>query len=185
MISFDFCFPKRDEKKKDFLEHLNSIVEDAAKEHSLQPNLIRAIIYQESFKACGNWEDALICMRYEPRFYERYIMNAALTGYIPKDFPPNSATERKLRAFSFGLMQIMGTTAREFNFKEPFLTSLLDVDKNVFLGAKILAKKIRIYGRDKGIRAYNGDPESDATAAYLQHIESHLFNKSYSKAFGG
>ena len=57
-------------------------------------------------------------------------------------------------------------------------------ETNIELGCKILAKKIQINGRDNGIRAYNGSIKSKATEIYLTEIESHLFNKSYAKAFG-
>ena len=58
-------------------------------------------------------------MRYEPRFLSQYVAPLYTTGKI-------SATEAYTRSMSWGLMQVMGQTAREFGFDSPALTQLCD-----------------------------------------------------------
>jgi len=76
--------------------------------HSLDPALVCAIIEQES--SWNPW-----AMRFEPVFFARYVAALYTNNKI-------SASEAYARGFSWGLMQVMGQVAREFNFAEPFLS---------------------------------------------------------------
>ena len=78
--------------------------------HGLEPALICAVIEQES--AWNPW-----AVRYEPGFLSRYVAPLYTAGKL-------SATEAYTRSMSWGLMQVMGLTAREAGFKGEFLSEL-------------------------------------------------------------
>ena len=80
-----------------------ALAQRAAEAHALWPELVCAIVEQES--AWNPW-----ALRYEPAFYERYIAPQIARGAIP------DVTESRARAFSWGLMQVMGQVAREHGF---------------------------------------------------------------------
>lgn len=111
------------------------LIKQFADLHGLDPKLLTAVVMQES---SGN----PYAIRYEPAFFRKY-----LEGIDPKNLPgaqPNykevtPLTESRARAFSYGLCQVMGQTAREFGFKSDFLTELCDPETNLNLGARILA----------------------------------------------
>lgn len=91
---------------------LEALAVETALEFGIEPALVCAVITNES-----SWKtDAT---RFEPAFFNRYISH--MTGL--------SDEEKKNRATSFGLMQIMGQVAREQGFDGP-LTDLFDPPKN-------------------------------------------------------
>jgi len=116
----------------------------AAASHKLKldPALVCAVIEQES-----RWKP--FAVRFEPAFHEKYLvpMHAA--------FPP---TEDMCRAMSFGLMQLMGETARELGFKNEFLTSLCDPDVGLDWGCAHLVRRIASADGDlrQGLQRWNG-----------------------------
>jgi soluble lytic murein transglycosylase-like protein len=73
-----------------------------AEAHQLDAALVCAICEQES--AWNPW-----AIRYEPAFFAHYVAPRLNAGKI-------SNTEAQARAFSWGLMQVMGQVAREHNF---------------------------------------------------------------------
>ena len=85
----------------------------AADAHALWPELVGAIVEQES--AWNPW-----ALRYEPEFYEKYVAPQIARGAIA------DVTESRARAFSWGLMQVMGQVAREHGFTSEPLVSLCD-----------------------------------------------------------
>lgn len=93
-----------------------------AAKHSLDPILVCALCHHES----GNWNSW--AMRYEPAFYTRYMEKQRLRD-----------TEKYARAFSYGLTQIMGQTAREFGFAGNYLSELFDPATNLEFGCRKLA----------------------------------------------
>ena len=125
--------------------NLNDFIADAADGHGLPIPLVQAIVQVESG---GNpW-----ACRYESAFYQRYVADR---GH--RVWPGCSRdTEERLRATSFGLMQIMGQTARELGFNEIFLTGLCDSVQGLNWGCRHLARQVQ---------RYNGNLES-AVAAY-------------------
>lgn len=132
-----------------------------ANQHGLPPELVRAIVQVESD---GNpW-----ATRYEPGFFDRYIKAAAI-----RPIPPCSLlTERQLRAMSFGLMQIMGETARWIGFDGPFLTALCDPEIGLEYGCRYLSRLVKTYldkdGWNAVIAAYNaGSPRKDRSGAFV------------------
>jgi soluble lytic murein transglycosylase-like protein len=111
----------------------------------LDPELLAALVMTES---SGNPN----AMRYEPAFEVRYVVPS-----IDKHRScGNKQTEIKMRAFSYGLTQIMGLVARENGFDGKFLTDLLDIDTNLELGGSILRGHIKRLGLERGLVRYNG-----------------------------
>jgi soluble lytic murein transglycosylase-like protein len=92
-----------------------------SKASNIDPNLIAAIVETES---AGN----PFAMRYEKHW--RYILR-------PVDFAMKlnitPETERTLQMFSYGLMQIMGSVAREYGMQGE-LPKLLDPDLGIQYG---------------------------------------------------
>lgn len=128
------------------------IIAREAYKNGLPPELVTAIIAVES---SGN----PTASRYEPGFYERYILPLADDGLTR---PPDTtrATERRHRATSWGLMQVMGQVARELGYTGD-LPALVYPATNIMFGCKLLAQLAKTYaGRpDKWAAvasAYNG-----------------------------
>lgn len=111
-----------------------------ATKYGLRVELVCAVIEQES-----NWNPW--AMRYEPRFYDRYIIAMNLLDH----------TEAIARATSFGLMQTMGQVAREHGFGGKFLTELCDADVGVDFGCRKLQQCFSVHGDDEtALLSYNG-----------------------------
>src|SRR5579864_8142933 len=88
------------------------LARQAADAQALDPVLVCAVIEQES--GWNTWS-----MRYEPAFFARYVASLYTNNKV-------SASEAYARGYSWGLMQVMGQTAREHGFTEPFLSALCD-----------------------------------------------------------
>lgn len=111
-----------------------------AKKYNLNDALVCAIVEQESGWDTNAW-------RYEPAFYERYI--------VPLNLP--DAEEARQRSTSWGLMQVMGEVAREFGYVGE-LTDLMCQAVGLDWGCKVFAKKLeRAHGDTyKALLAWNG-----------------------------
>lgn len=129
---------------------LSRIARATAKSFNLPEDIVCAICEQES-----NWNPWAI--RFEEGFYKRYTEPMKL-----------SDTEEHARAMSFGVMQVMGQTARERGFQGKFLTELCDPVTGIEFGCKTLAHKLERQGGDikAAILAYNGG----ARLAYLPEV---------------
>jgi hypothetical protein len=147
--------------------------------NEISPDLVASIIYQESYSACGNFTDAIWAVRYEDGFFHRYLNEKPFVGENPNYTKVSRATERRMRACSFGLMQIMLQTAREHGFGEPYGTALCNPTTNIEYGCKILAGYLRKYGAVDGVRRYNGSLKNLDTEVYRLKIESHLTSGRY------
>ena len=106
---------------------LVSLARKAAAAHSLDPALVCAICEQES-----SWNP--YALRYEPLFFAKYVAPLYTNNKV-------SASEAYARGFSWGLMQVMGQTAREHGYTEPFLSALCDPADALEIGCRILRKK--------------------------------------------
>lgn len=123
-----------------------SLIENVAAANSLPFPLVFAIVQVES---AGHPS----AIRYEPAFFDRYVAGKGHPVYSPC----SRATEEQLRAFSFGLMQVMGQTARELGFTGIFLTELLDPATGLDWGCRYLKKQVDRYRGDleSAVAAYN------------------------------
>ena len=135
---------------------------DVAKSFNLDPTLVAAIVAVES----GSHPDKV---RYEPGY--RWI-------FKPEDFAKalniTLDTEKVLQSCSWGLMQIMGATARQHGFKED-MPVLCHPEKNLFYGCKHLKSLVNKYPiQTDAIAAYNaGTPKEMANGKYFnqQYID--------------
>lgn len=107
--------------------------------HKLGGELVCAIVEQES-----DWNTWAI--RYEPEFDKKYVQ--------PHSF---ARTEEIARSTSWGLLQLMGESAREIGFAGP-LPSLCDPFTGLEYGCKFFAMKLAKAGGDvhKALLAFNG-----------------------------
>jgi soluble lytic murein transglycosylase-like protein len=123
---------------------LISLARAAAAAHALDPALVCAVCEQES-----SWEPWAI--RYEPGFMARYVAPPFSAGKI-------GATEAYARCFSWGLMQIMGQTARERGYTEDSLATLCDPVTGLEYGCRELANRLAAANGDvaKGLQSWNG-----------------------------
>lgn len=138
-------------------EEMIVLTRSIAKVHGIDPALVCAVCHHES----GNWN--MWAVRYEPAFYSRYILGMQNVA----------ETEKTGRAFSYGLMQIMGQTAREFGFKGTYLTELCDPGVGVEYGCRKLAKCLLRASNDvhKALLMYNGGGNEKYPELVLQYIE--------------
>ena len=123
---------------------LLDLATQTARAHQLDPALVCAVVEQES--AWNPWS-----MRYEPAFFSKYVA----PQYTSNKF---SASEAYARAFSWGLMQIMGEVAREFGFGGMFLSNLCDPVVGLDWGCRKLAKCLANAQGDvpRALIAWNG-----------------------------
>jgi soluble lytic murein transglycosylase-like protein len=148
-------------------------------QNGLSPEVVAAVILQESG---GN----PFAFRYEDGFFKRYIDNklpASLGGPWHKGISFESET--RMRAVSYGLVQVMGQTARESGF-EGYLPELFHPDTNIKLGCIILGKLLKYYQGNykKALSAYNagkGWVDRNGATAYadkvLARVESNEIKK--------
>jgi soluble lytic murein transglycosylase-like protein len=108
---------------------LVALAHRAADAHALWPELVCAIVEKES--AWNPW-----ALRYEPEFYEKYVAPQFARGAIA------DVTESRARAFSWGLMQVMGQVAREHGFKSESLAFLCDPAMGLEIGCRVFAAKL-------------------------------------------
>lgn len=114
---------------------------NTAKVLGLDPALVCAVIEQES--SWNTW-----AVRFEPAFYLKYIHPPVLL---------RPTTEQIFEAASFGLMQIMGATARAAGFKGVFLTQLCYPAIGIEYGCRKLAACVKAAGDERGgLLRYNG-----------------------------
>ena len=112
-------------------EELIALARSAASRHQLYPELVCAIIEQES--AWNPW-----AIRYEPAFYDRYILPLRARGEVIHE------TEARARATSWGLMQVMGQVAREAGFANTFLSELCDPPSAIETGCAVFNRKLAV-----------------------------------------
>lgn len=142
-----------------------------AKDYNLEPALVQAICQVES-----EWN--AYAMRYEDMFEARYLAGEDFDVFLPC----SRKTEHKARATSWGLMQIMGQTARELGFSRPFLSELCEPAKGIEYGCMYLSRLVKKHGSDDIeaiVSAYNaGRPVKRqdgkwVNEAYVRKVMSH------------
>jgi soluble lytic murein transglycosylase-like protein len=135
---------------------LVALARRAADAHALWPELVYAIVEQES--SWNPW-----ALRYEPAFYEKYIAPQIARGSMV------DSTESRARAFSWGLMQVMGQAAREHGFTAASLASLCDPAAGLEIGCRIFAAKLAAAEGNvaRALLLWNGGGNQDYPAAVL------------------
>lgn len=128
-----------------------------AKAFELDPNLVSAICFVES-----GWNP--LAARHEPDF--KYFSEP---GKWAASLGITEETERLFQACSWGLMQVMGSVARELGYKGP-LQNLCSMWTGTEFGCKKLASLFEKYPDENDvISAYNqGSPRRDMqTTRYM------------------
>lgn len=133
---------------------LIALARQKASKYGLDGDLVCAVCEQES-----QWDPWAI--RYEPGFFKEYeaTMNVGIS-------------EKIARATSWGLMQVMGQTAREFGFKDAFLSLLCDPECGMEFGCKKLSACMGKTDNnvDAALLRYNGG----ANPAYSEQVRDRL-----------
>lgn len=148
--------------------------------YDLREDIVAAVIYQES---SGNpWAN-----RYEKGFYRRYIQHLTretLPGHVPR-WGVTLDTEKYSRAVSWGLMQIMGETARENGYKARYLPKLIKTNDNLEIGCRYLRSLLNLYPNEsnpelryrKALLRYNGGGDPDYPNKIFKHISSGAYKR--------
>jgi len=126
-------------------------IESAAARESLPAALIAAVIQEES--RFDPW-----ATRSEPKYLRSRAVRRAAERFVRTHRSgPTLFTELVDRARSYGLMQVMGETAREQGFAPPFLAELYLPQNAIAHGAKLLQRLLKRYRGDtlSAISAYN------------------------------
>ena len=139
-------------------DELIALAKKRAAARSIYPALVCAMCEQESA-----WDP--YASRFEPRFYETYIVHQKLA----------SATEAYSRAFSWGLMQIMGETAREEGYSGN-LAALCDPQTGLDAGIGHLCRMLVRSGGNKPIalNLYNGGANPNYAAEVMARMEKYV-----------
>lgn len=127
------------------IEARKQLAKKYAIKYSINLSLICALIEHES-----SWN--VFAVRYEPLFYQRYVV--PLKGI--------TATEAQMRATSWGLMQLMGQTAREFGFIGKYLAELCDPEIGIDFGCKKLRHCLdrNVSDESRALLEYNGGKDA-------------------------
>lgn len=143
-----------------------SLIEQIARQYLVDPNLVEAVVLKES----SGETDAF---RFESGFYDRYLRtNPDYAGQNPRRV-----------SSSYGLLQVMYPTARQYGFSGP-PEFLFVPETGLRFGCQHLAKLLVWADHDlhKALAAYNGGqgnwrapvPQAYATAvlAILRGVEA-------------
>lgn len=125
-----------------------NLIESKSKACKLDPYLVAAICWHESRGSV-----------YAVRFEEKYRWLWKPDKFAKKN-AITSLTEETLQKHSFGLMQIMGATARWLGY-DGALPALYKPENNLYWGTKYLAYLVEKHGDEvESIAAYNaGSPK--------------------------
>lgn len=134
----------------------------AAEKNKIPPVLVAAIVMVES-------SGQPHAMRFEPHF--RWLKDPK---YYAGRLGITVETETALQKMSFGLMQIMGGTARGLGF-DGYLTELTNPRENLKWGCQYLAQHFARYPWHEAIAAYNaGSPRYEdgrlVNVAYVDKV---------------
>lgn len=133
------------------LDQINNI----SKSYNLDPKLVASIVMVESSgEPCAT--------RFEPHF--KYLMTPKQYAYRLKITEETEETQQKM---SFGLMQVMGSVARELGH-EGHLVELCQPTIGLNYGCKLLRKLLDKYKSiGDAVSAYNqGSPRKDLSGDY-------------------
>lgn len=164
------------------LAQLWSQIEIAARAHKLKPELVGAVVLQES-------DAQPFAFNPEPRYRwfwdvkQRKPFRTVSGVELAKKFPPadfptiagDRDQEWWAQQASWGLMQVMGAVAREHGCRVPFLPELTDVALNLEIGCRHLAGLMAWAEgkKDKALAAYNGGRAGNAVPPYRNAEYAH------------
>jgi len=137
---------------------LVQLAQRAAEAEGLDLALVCAVVEQES--AWNPW-----AMRYEPAFFAKYVAPLYTNNKV-------GATEAYARGISWGLMQVMGQTAREKGASSLYLSTLCDPAVGLAVGCRILRQKLEAAGGDaaRALLAWNGGANKDYADEVLARV---------------
>jgi soluble lytic murein transglycosylase-like protein len=143
---------------------LLALARAAAARHNLDPALICAIVEQESV-----WNPWAI--RFEPAFFAKYIGPLFTNNKVN---PPTN-TEAYSRAYSWGLMQVMGQSARERGYDGEFLSALCEPAAGLEAGCELFAHKLAAAeGKiPRALALWNGGANPDYASQVLARAETY------------
>ncbi|KAF5029904.1 Transglycosylase SLT domain protein [anaerobic digester metagenome] len=130
---------------------IDILIQETAAQYRLPLVIVRGVVIQESTLNT-------FATRYEPGFYERYLKGKPL-NYVPHGC--SQETERVGRATSWGLMQVMGETARCNGFRGWFAELTVPAEGlawGCIYMARLRDKYLARGGWPGVLRAYNGGP---------------------------
>lgn len=133
--------------------------------------LVASIILQES--SGESW-----ATRWEEGFYLKYVAKKQrndLIGHIPKNI--SLATEKLHRACSWGVMQIMGQTARELGFAEDSLVKLCLPQLGLKYGCLYLIRCMDGRNIEQAMLKWNGGGNPNYPHQVLARIDSGEYDK--------
>lgn len=147
-------------------EEITGLANEAADRHGLDRSLVQALVEQES--KYDTWS-----YKWEPAFQRHYIQPLGL-----------SDTETVARSISWGLMQVMGQSARELGFKG-WLSKLNDPETGLEIGCQWFKVKLQKAGGDvhQALQLWNGGGNptyADEVLARKARIEQQLLAKNVS-----
>jgi hypothetical protein len=151
-------------------QEMIALARDRAKVWGLSPDLVCAVCEQETGNRCPDprtgqeaWNPWAI--RYEDAFYHRYILPLLDHGEL------RDITEARARSFSWGLMQVMGQTARESGFAGN-MAQLCDPAVGLETGCRVLAKKLAEAQGDivRGLLFWNGGSDTTYPTSVLARM---------------
>jgi soluble lytic murein transglycosylase-like protein len=124
----------------------------------LDEALVCAVVEQES--GWNTW-----AIRYEPAFFAKYVAPLYTNNKV-------GATEAYARGISWGLLQVMGQTAREKGANSTYLSTLCDPAVGLAVGCRILRQKLEAAGGDaaRALQAWNGGANPDYAAEVLARV---------------
>jgi len=150
-----------------------SAVDSKAQSLNLPVHLVRAVISVES---SGNPH----ALRYEPGYRWLWDVRAGRPyrgdfARLPAPAGVSGPTELMQQQTSWGIMQVMGATARELGFQGPYLTELCDFQTGLHYGCMYLDRLRRRFWRDHGFEgvaaAFNaGSPVRNADGRWANQV---------------
>jgi len=113
----------------------------------------------------SSWNNYAI--RYEPGFFSHYIAPLYTANKV-------GVTEAYARSFSWGLMQVMGQTAREMGY-DGDLPGLCHPETGIEVGCRVLAHKLAVNegNLQAALQAYNGGGNPDYAAEVMALAEKY------------
>jgi soluble lytic murein transglycosylase-like protein len=142
-------------------DELIALARKIAAAHHLDAEVVCGMCERES-----TWDPWSI--RYEDGFYTKYIEKMIASHQL------TNPTEERARAFSWGLMQVMGEVAREMGYTGP-LAELCDPATGIEVGCRTLAHKIATNEGSiaNSLQAYNGGSNPRYAAEVLALAEKY------------